>query len=365
MNIVEIIPQLSSGGAERFVVDLCNELSKRHQVTLIVYYDLEDYGFYYDELSERVGVECLNKNRGLDLQLFSKIHKILRKIKPDVVHLHTRAINYIFPILFFKNDFQCFMTIHNDAEKEAGNLWGRVLRRHCFENGRIVPVAISNESLRSFREFYHLTAHMILNGRNITQEVETPLTITEEFQSYKPTSKTHVIVCVARFTKVKRQDMLARIVSRLSKEGYDISLLLIGKHLDDEVLENVKRIESDVIHILGEKNNPLDYLRLADAFCLCSSYEGMPISLIEAIGVGTIPVCTPVGGIVDVINEQNGFLSDDLSEESYYIALKRFMDTDKDTLDEMRKQLQLSYKPYSMAECAEKYESLFKQYADA
>ena len=40
MKILEIIPQLSSGGGERFVVDLCNELSKEHDVTLMVYLDL-------------------------------------------------------------------------------------------------------------------------------------------------------------------------------------------------------------------------------------------------------------------------------------------------------------------------------------
>lgn len=32
-----------------------------------------------------------------------------------------------------------------------------------------------------------------------------------------------------------------------------------------------------------------------DALALCSSYEGMLISLIEALGVGTVPICTPVG----------------------------------------------------------------------
>ena len=36
MKILEIIPQLSSGGGERFVVDLCNGLSKEHDVTLMV-----------------------------------------------------------------------------------------------------------------------------------------------------------------------------------------------------------------------------------------------------------------------------------------------------------------------------------------
>lgn len=364
MKILEIIPQLSSGGAERFVVDLCNELSERHEITLLLYYDLNTYGFYYRELSDQVRVICLNKKNGLDLSLFYKTHRVLREIRPDVVHIHTRAINYVFPSLLINKGISGFMTIHNQADKEAGNWIGKKLRSLLFKS-KIIPVTISQESLMSFREFYHLDAPMIPNGRNINTERDVSLSVFEEFQSYRKASKTRVLVCIARFTKVKRLDLLARVVSRLSKEGYDIALLLIGKHMDKEVLDNVSQMESNIIHVLGEKSNPLDYLRLADAFCLCSSYEGMPISLIEAMGVGTIPVCTPVGGIVDVINEHNGFLSDDVSEESYHIALKRFLDTDKDTLDEMRKQLQLSYKPYSMIECAEKYESLFRQYADA
>ena len=43
MKILEIIPQLSSGGGERFVVDLCNELSKEHDVTLMVLHSLDKF----------------------------------------------------------------------------------------------------------------------------------------------------------------------------------------------------------------------------------------------------------------------------------------------------------------------------------
>ena len=45
MKILEIIPQLSSGGGERFVVDLCNELSKEHDVTLMVLHSLDKVDF--------------------------------------------------------------------------------------------------------------------------------------------------------------------------------------------------------------------------------------------------------------------------------------------------------------------------------
>ena len=49
MKILEIIPQLSSGGGERFVVDLCNELSKEHDVTLMVLHSLDKVDFYLKE----------------------------------------------------------------------------------------------------------------------------------------------------------------------------------------------------------------------------------------------------------------------------------------------------------------------------
>ena len=41
MKIIEFIPQLGSGGGERFTIDLCNELAKRHEVILVVSHSLE------------------------------------------------------------------------------------------------------------------------------------------------------------------------------------------------------------------------------------------------------------------------------------------------------------------------------------
>lgn len=66
MKILEIIPQLSSGGGERFVVDLCNELSKEHDVTLMVLHSLDKVDFYLKEVSNNVRVVSMNKRMGLD-----------------------------------------------------------------------------------------------------------------------------------------------------------------------------------------------------------------------------------------------------------------------------------------------------------
>ncbi len=361
MNIVEIIPQLSSGGAERFVVDLCNELSKRHEVTLIVYYNISEYGFYVNELATDVKLICLNKKKGICVSLMKELIEIIDSINPDVVHFHIRAINYALPFILFRKRIKKYMTIHSSADREAGNFVESCLRRFCFRNSLVVPVTISEESLKSFVEYYGLNAHMISNGRDINADMSVSDEVLKEVDSYRNSALTRVLVCVARLVSVKRQDMLARVVKRLSDEGYDLCVLLIGKILEQDVVERVMSVGCQNVYVLGEKKHPMEYLKIANAFCLCSKYEGLPISLIEAFGMGVIPICTPVGGIVNLVNESNGFLSSDTTEESYYIALKKFLETDACMLAEMKIQAKRSYQPYSMVECAAKYESLFNE----
>ena len=54
MKIIQVIPQLNSGGAERFVVDLCNELDTTHEVVLFVLFPIETHGFFSNELNARI-----------------------------------------------------------------------------------------------------------------------------------------------------------------------------------------------------------------------------------------------------------------------------------------------------------------------
>ena len=103
MKILEIIPQLSSGGGERFVVDLCNELSKEHDVTLMVLHSLDKVDFYLKEVSNNVRVVSMNKRMGLDIGLLFRVYRYIRREKPDVVHTHLRAIMYIAFAIMRKN----------------------------------------------------------------------------------------------------------------------------------------------------------------------------------------------------------------------------------------------------------------------
>lgn len=361
MKIFEYIPQLNSGGGERFTIDLCNELSKRHNVTLCISHPIDSYGFYKEEISPRIKIICLNKKKGLDWRLPFRLYNFLRKEQPDIVHTHLSAIVYIVLSALLLSKTRFFHTIHSAADKESGNRIETKIRRFLFTKKLVTPITISPDSLKSFRDFYNMNAPLINNGRDIPKNIEISAKVKEEFKTYRKTSQTRVIIQLAHIGPWKRQDIMAKVSHRLMQEGYDFTVLMIGRTHDINIENSIKSLRNPNIHLLGSKQNPLEYLKASDAFALTSLFEGLPISLIEAIGTGLIPICTPVGGIVNIIKDSvNGFLSKDTSEEAYYIALKRYLDTPNDILQRIKNAALESYAPFTMVECAKNYELLFE-----
>lgn len=366
MKIFEIIPQLSSGGAERFTIDLCNELSKEHEVTLIVLHSVEKFGFYADELASNVRLVSMDKRMGFDMSLLFRLWRLIKKEKPDVVHTHLNGIIYISLSAAINRRVVYCHTVHNTADKESNSFVCRVVRRLLFKTRLSTPITISEESQRSFLDYYGIDAPLIDNGRNVPADFALSASVVDEFKKYRRTDKTRVLVCLARMYPVKRHTLLAKVTARLYAEGYDFTVLAIGSTSQIDIVEEVKSLKSDNFYILGERKNPLEYLKAADAYALCSSYEGLPISLIEALGVGAVPVCTPVGGIVNLVHDgENGILAEGLSEDDYYNAMKRFLDLADEALCAMSKKAKESYAPFSMTECAQKYVSLFEKLRQA
>ncbi len=362
MKIIEIIPQLSSGGAERFVVDLCNELVQMgHTVTLVVLHNLKRNGFYQEEIDGRVRVVSMNKKKGMDFRLFFQLRHFIRAERPDVVHTHLRAIVYDFIEALVPHGVMHCHTVHNAARQEAGGGISAFVRKYAFSHQLSVPVTISEESLRSFEAYYGYPAPVIPNGRNVGADLQVSDGVKREFEQYRRTASTRVLVCLARITKVKRQTMLAHITKAL-EDSYDFTVLLIGTDKDRELVNEIESIGCRHLHILGERHNPLEYLKAADAYCLCSSYEGAPMSLIEAIGTGCVPVCSPVGSIVDIVHDgENGLLATDLSRSAYQAKVEEFLLLPSNRLLALSQAALESYPPFSMTACAKKYVQLFER----
>lgn len=364
MKIVEIIPRLGFGGAERFVVDLVNYMSVSNEVILITLYPLNRQSdkFLKSEIKDNIRIISLNKKPGFDFKISLKLNAILKSLSPTVVHTHLGAFEYVLYSIISLRDIRFFHTVHNDAKKEGRNTFFSFLRKMCYKFHLVYPITISKESHSSFVNFYKLNAKRIDNGRSIPEGISVSDSVMSEMSLFRGNSETRIICYIARFAKQKRQDIVAKICNDVYNRGYNFKMLFIGAVRDKEIYERTMKQQSSCVKILGEKNNPLEYLIASDAFCLFSSYEGLPISLIESLGVQCLPICTPVGGIKDlIIDGYNGLLSGSINEEDCKKTLIRFLMMSHVELNKMKQNLWSSYLPYSMLKCSQAYIDYFKE----
>ncbi len=136
-------------------------------------------------------------------------------------------------------------------------------------------------------------------------------------------------------------------------------MLIIGGGYDNEIGILAKKSACSGIIFLGLKHNVVDFFKCADFFTLSSDYEGMPITLIEALSVGCIPVGTPVSGFNDIIKDEvNGFVAHDFGDDSYIKAIENAINNKQ----KINKDLLIStYKEkLSIESCANSYIKLFE-----
>lgn len=361
MKILQFSYSLSSGGAERFVVDLCNSLSECSETEVILVSILDDNipgrKHYLPELTRSVEYVCLNVNRVATFKAFWRVLQVIMKRKPDVVHAHIDLPLLFLPALLFFKKIKFIQTLHSIAQKNISYMFLRCLYK-LFYRYFIRPVTISRVCDKSYLEFYGLRNSLcVYNGRTPIKATACLEDVKAEIIKYCPVANCPVFVHVARYGEAKNQQMLIDVFERLARAGEKFVLLIVGH--GHENAPYYKRIQSPQIKILGVKNNVADYLSCADFFVLSSLWEGLPISLLEAMSVGCVPVCTPAGGVSDVINNgKNGFLSESCDEEDFYQMINSVLH--RGHFDDIKAQIYSDFhKTYTMSRCVEQYMNIY------
>ena len=365
LKVLEIIPALHCGGAERFVVDLANELAEHCEVELLCVVPVEEGDFLAGELRSEVTLSTLmesGETRLSQLRILYKIRSRIRQSAPDVVHLHLGTILLArLAIYTLSWPIRYFYTVHNDARLDAGRRISAL--RRLFRSGRVRPVTISPESERSFVAAYGFEAPVIENGCGAKMPGAAELAaVSAEVRSWRSTPTSRLLLNIARFSPQKNQIAQARAAAALAAEGADFDLVFMGNDADEEIRSAIQGLNCPRVHIAGLRSNPLAYLAQADYLSLFSEMEGLPITLLESFALG-IPACvTPVGGMRDLVEDGvNGLVSADTSESSIRVTLERALALDTAERARLGEGARASFAPYSMERCAERYLRLFGQ----
>lgn len=359
MRILQIIYNLSSGGGERFVVDICNELikNKDNNVYLLnINANSPKERHYLSTLSKEVIYRNIGAPKGLCFKSIIGVYIAIKEIKPDVVHIHCSTMLIYLPVLFYKKT-KYVQTLHTLANKAISFQWLRKFQGWLFRK-YVQPITISNICQESYKEFYKQdNAICITNGRTALEKTLEYNVVKLEIDGYNEDKGIPVFIHVARYSKEKNQKLLFGTFERLHTAGKKFLLVVIGGGYENSQFMHLN--ETNYIKILGNKQNVGDYLACADYFVLSSIWEGLPLSLLEAMSMGCIPICTPAGGVVDVIKDgKNGLLCPSFETNDFYNTIARVFEKDF-TIN--KEQIIKDYEEnYTMEICVNKYYDVYK-----
>ena len=128
-----------------------------------------------------------------------------------------------------------------------------------------------------------------------------------ERDAYEIPSRALVVGSVGRLEPVKAYDRLLRAVATVcarNELALPVYVLLCGDGSQRLALEQLAASLGlgDRVRFPGWVTDPVDAYRCMDVFVLPSISEGLSVSLLEAMATGVVPIVTPVGANVDVLN---------------------------------------------------------------
>lgn len=100
----------------------------------------------------------------------------------------------------------------------------------------------------------------------------------------------------------------------------------------------------------------------SDLFILASEYEGLPLSLIEAMSFACVPIASKVwSGVTEVVNERNGYLVDVGDIAGFRSVLFELVDERGPLHQKSEASIEQVVRRYSDTVCGPQYEEVFRQ----
>lgn len=308
------IVEAMGGGVFTYIVDLANELVNTYDIYIAYAIRKQTPANYRDYFDKRVNLIKV-KNFCREIKLYKEIvairevKKIAEKVKPDIIHLHSSKAGVIGRIAFDGNKIPLFYTPHGysflmkDINIFKRRLYWKIEKWLAKKKCTIISC-----SYGEYQESLKLTSNATYVNNAINIE-----TLKRELYTVEKVSHPFTVFTLGRICYQKNPALFNSIAQAMP----DIKFLWIG---DGELR---KELAAPNIEITGwvNREEALKKSMNADVFMLTSLWEGLPISLLEAMYMKKLCIVSNVIGNRDVIhNGWNGYVCDNV--EDYLNAIK-------------------------------------------
>ena len=339
------------GGVFTYIVDLANHLICEYDIYIAYAVRPQTPSDFKDYFDKRIHlIEVKNFTREIncfkELKAIKEVKKISQNIHPDIVHLHSSKAGVIGRIIFSGKDIPLFYTPHGYSFLMKNY---SPLKRTIFKMIEKV-MAMRNCVTISCSEGEHKETLKLTKNANYVNNGINTIELQNLLEQVERRDHTFTAFTLGRICSQKNPVLFNNIAEALP----NIKFLWIG----DGELRNC--LTAPNIEITGwtDRFNALTLAQNADVFILTSLWEGLPISLLEAMFMKKTCVVSNVIGNKDVIhNKLNGYLCDNLDE--FVKAIKDTQLSNENVYSE--KAYQDIINTYNTKIQAKKYDDIYKQ----
>ena len=298
MRILQIIPDLELAGAERMLEALTRSLVDLDNDVEVVSLYSKETPIVSELRAAGVRVHMLEKRSGLDLRVVPSLRHIVKDFKPEVIHTHRYAPLYASAAVA---GVRCrwVHTVHSVAANEIPNRQ-KPLHKALIKSGKMLPVALTKTIQSTVCKVYGVDTSkvpVVLNGVDLSRF---PFHAhTRELGEKKPFE----VLTIGRNEKAKNQQALIEGFAIFHKQFPKSHLRIVGAgSLRAQLEDTVRAMGLQGAVSLCEPVSDVSQLYAGSSvFVLPSVYEGMPMSLVEAMSSGIPIIATWVGGVPDML----------------------------------------------------------------
>lgn len=370
MKIVHVIGSCGAGGAEIFVQSLLLQLKNRKDVSEIELWvmtqmkDISDNKkkidfenkFIQKLESANISVKFIEKRLHKDwLKTSKKLRKFYKKFKPDIIHSHLEHVTFHTCIGLSKFNTPIIQTIHSTVINHT------FIQRFYIKRKISAFVAISKKLTKIIFDTLKVNndeMYLIYNGVDVNEF---------KINEREIRNKVENIISVGRLTKAKDHKNLFKAIKilkeKLTKDELEVPIFLI---VGDGELKNELRnlaLELNInnsVEFLGVRDDIPKLLAESDMYVMSSEWEGLSISLIEAVASEIPIVATDAGSNSEIVKDgKNGEIvpiknSQKLAESLYKLI------TNKNLRTKYKNNSQKMIKKFEIEKSAAKHYDMYK-----
>lgn len=310
-RVLHVTDHLAPGGAERMFAGLVSELDRAGRTRNVVC--LKTTARAHEDLlasltAHSEHVVALERRKLYDLRLAAGLAGVVRRHGIQVIHAHPGVALVHARLVAHALGVPHVTTVHTVPGPEVEDTARRMLVDRWTARWSDVVVAPSPRVADAYVREYGLPPERF-------RVVPNPAAARRPGPGFDRAAArsalglsgpdARMVVCVARLEKAKAIDDLARATALLAERIPAVRVLVAGAGSCEE---EIRRLVAELgieerFALLGHRDDVGELLAAADAFCLPSRHEGLPVSVVEAMDAGLPCVVAASGGVPDLVHD--------------------------------------------------------------